>query len=511
MTLADRAPLGLYIPVGTGRYLGGPVSNIRPNLLFGIVIDWDNDGAFNGGNEWRWLVPNGLETERGRESFVRSDGTGFERIEVGRCTMTLSNHDGRYDPRNTSSPLYPHLLNKKERDAYIFVKDGDSGDAYDLFTGRLVDFQNISDRRGRKTIKLYIEDTMRYLQRNRASVDIQEAIDTSTAIQAVLDDITWRWGRSLGESLDSIPWWWAFSEPAYDQIMDLADSELGIFYTAADGSAVFLNRAYSDPDPLVLNGNEISPEVIDSHPSEVFRDQILLRLHPRVLQATSVVWTLQDVPLLIANGETITVWPEFTYEGRTVPILNPLIQPTTDYTLFQNDDGTGTDLTAGLSAVYTPLGEGGKLVITNNSGSDGYIIGMQMRGDALDSPDAVQVRTGNGENVMEVDLSMQQKVTSGQNVADVIHTFLSDPDKYFLTISIEGNPEKQFSRDLFRWVDLTVASRSISDLFRISKIKHQLMKRRIMRTTFWLEPTFDFVEINETQLDFQLPARIGEP
>lgn len=508
--ITDFAPLGFYIPMGTDRFLGAPVSG-RPNLLWGILIDWDNNHAHNGGNEWRWLVPGGLEVDRGREYYVRSDGSGFERIDEGHCSITLDNSDGRYDPRNLNSPLYPYLLNKKERDAKIFVKDGDSGLQYDLITGRMVDFKNVNDTRGRKFLKVFIECSLRYFHHNQVNVDLQQNIDTDVVIGKVLDDIRWPWGRSLDAGIDTIPWWWAFSRDSYSEIMDLAESELGIFFTAANGAATFLNRFYSDANPLSLTSSEISPEIVDSQPSETVKDKVILRIHPRILRATATVWTLQDVPIFVANGATKTFWPEFTYENRPVPIQNPLIAPTTDYTMFVNSNGTGTNLTSGCSVVYTPFGQGGKIVMINNSGSDGYIITTKMRGDALDSPDAVRVQAGEGENVMEIDLTWQQKSASGQDSADFIHTFLSNPDKYFLTISIEGNPVKQFAHDLFRWVDLTIAHKGISDLFRISKIKHQLLKRRVVRTTFWLEPTLAFASSNETQLSFQLPARLGEP
>jgi len=508
--ITDYAPLGYYIPMGTDRFLGAPVSG-RPNLLWGILIDWDNNHAHDGGNEWRWLVPGGLEVDRGREYYVRSDASGFERIGPGRCTITLDNSDGRYDPRNNTSPLYPHLLNKKERDAMIFVRNADGGPQYDLITGRMVDFKNVNDTRGRKMLKVFIECSMRYFHFNQANVDLQQNIDTDVAIGKVLDDIRWPWGRALDTSVDTIPWWWVFNRSSYSEIMDIAESELGIFFTATNGDATFLNRFYVDSDPLVLNGSEIAPEIVDSQPSETVKEKVILRIHPRILRATSTVWTLQDVPIFVANGATKIFWPEYTYENRPVPIQSPLIAPTTDYTMFVNSNGTGANLTAGFSVVLTPFGQGGKLVMINQSGSDGYIITTKIRGDALDSPDAVRVQSGDGEGVIEIDLTWQQKVGSGQDVADFIYTFLSNPDKYFLTVSVEGNPDKQFSRDLFRWVDLTIAGKNISDLFRISKLKHQLIKRRIVRTTFWLEPTLAFASSNVTQLSFQLPARIGEP
>lgn len=510
MSLMDYAPLGEYVPLGTYRYLGAP-SPGRLQLLFGVLIDWDKDGAFSGRNEARWMLPGGLETDRGREYYVRSDGSGFERIGVGKAVVTLDNSDGQYDARNTNSPLYPHLLNKQERNAWVFVKNGDAGSRYDLINGRLVDFKPSSDRRGRKTFKIFLEDGMRYLQKNDVSVDIQTNVDTDVALTAVLDDIGWPWGRALDAGVDTIPYWWVFSRSSYAEIMDIVESELGNFFIAANGDATFLTRFYTDADPLVLNGAEISPEIHESQPSETVKDKVILRIHPRKVQATATVWTLQDVPLFLANGATKTFWPEFTYENRPVPIQNPLLVATTDYLMTANSDGSGTDYTSGHAVTYTPLGQGGKIVVRNNSGSGAWLVSMKMRGDALDSPDAVQVTAGEGENVMKIDLTWQQKVASGQDNADYIHEFLSDPSKYYLTVSIQGNPEKQFSRDLFRWVDLTIAGRSISDMFRISKIKHKLLKRRVVDTTFWLEPTLSFAASNETQLPFQLPARFGEP
>jgi len=510
VTVVDYAPLGTYQPLGTARYLGAP-SPGRPQLLFGILIDWIGNRAFTGRNEARWMVPGGLETERGREKYIRTDGSGFQRIDTGRAVVTLDNSDGQFDARNTASPLYPYLLNKQERDAWIYVKSGDAGTRYDLITGRMVDFKPFTTRRGVKTFKIFIEDGMRYLHHNKVNVDITQDVDTADAITACLDDVKWPWGRSLDTAVDTIPWWWVNSRNAYPEVMDIVESELGNFFVAANGDATFLNRFYSDDAPLSLTGYEIGPEVTESQPAETVKDKVILRIHPRTLRSTATVWQLLDVPIFIADGASKTYWPEFTYENRPVPIQSPLIESGTDYNLNENSNGSGADLTSGLDVTYTPFGQGGKLVMENNSGTDGWLLDAKMRGDALDAPDAVRVQTGTGESVLEIDLTWQQKVGSGQDNADYIHTFLSNPDKYYLTIYIEGNPDKQFGRDLFRWVDLTIASKGIGDMFRISKIKHKLIKRRVVGTTFWLEPTLAFASSNETQLAFQLPARFGEP
>ncbi|MBS4060959.1 MAG: hypothetical protein KG029_11220, partial [Bacteroidetes bacterium] len=263
-------------------------------------------------------------------------------------------------------------------------------------------------------------------------------------------------------------------------------------------------------EPLSLSAGQISPEIIERQPAETLRDRVVVKIHPRFARATSTLWTLQDAPGFLPAGQTREIWPEYTYNDRPVPAIN-VIEPEaeTDYTAYSNSSGSGgTDLTATLDAKLSNFGEGGKLVITNTGGSDFYYW-IKIRGDALDAPDTASAKAGDGERLFVLDLPWQQKIASGQDSANYLHSFLSSPEKYYLTVSVEGLPEKQFSKDLMGWAELNIVTRSISSMFRISKIVNRAIARSVVRTTFWLEPILGLDnESNLTQLPFQLPAQL---
>lgn len=505
----DYAPLGYYVPLGTGRYLGkGPA---RQRLIWQIQIDWDMDGSFEGWNESFWLIPGTLEINRGRENFVKPNGDGFERIEAGSASFELDNYSGRYDPRNTASPLYPHLLTTKERNAKISVKNTDDGALIALITGRMVDFQPASDGRGRKRMRVRLADATIQLRGVETNIDIQTEIKTNEAIAAILNDIAWPWGSSLENAVETIPYWWVFGRSPYMEIHELTESELGQFFVAANGSATFQSRYHIDNDPLALDGSEIGPEIIERQPAETLRDKVIVKIHPRVVRATGTIWTLQDAPGFLAAGDSAELWPEYSYDGQPVPAANVLTPvASTDYQANENALGTGANLTANLAVSLTNFGEGGKLTVAN-IGASGLYYWIQVRGDALDAPDTVSKKAGSGDRVFVLDLPWQQKVASGKDAADYLYEALSNPAKYYLTISVTGLPDKQFAKDLMDWIDLSITRRKISALFRISKIRHRAVARSLVQTTFWIEPLVGVStdDANSTQLPFQLPAQLA--
>jgi hypothetical protein len=499
------APLGYYTPLGTDRFLGKGAD--RLNLLYSIQVDWNKDGAYDGWNESRFLIPGTFISNRGRENYLRPAGDGFERIGTGVCTFTLENSTGRYSPRNTSSPLYPHLLTTEERNARVLIKNGDSGELYEIITGQLVDFQPTSDGRGRQVLHMRIEDSMRYLRNREANIDIQQGIKTHEAIGMVLDDIGWPWGRDFENAVDTIPYWWVFGRSPYEETQELTESELGQFYIARNGDATFRSRFHADPAPLTLTGSEVSHEIPERQPAETMRDRVVVRVRPRIARATGTLWTLLDAPAFLPSGQSVEMWPEYTYNDRPTPALNPITEAVTDYSASSTSGG-GADLTDNMAVTLSNFGQGGKLTIRNIGESDFYY-SIKIRGDALDAPDVASAKAGNGERVFLLDLPWQQKIASGQDSADYLHSFLSNPEKYYLSVSMEGLYTKQFVKDLIDWVDLTIANRGISSMFRISKILHRGVARGVMRTTFWLEPVLGQEDISSlTQLPFRLPAQL---
>ena len=100
----------------------------NPNLGWRFLIKWDDEFWTSEPDRVTDLVIN-----RGRDNLISGDK--IEGMKVGEVVLTLDNSDGRYDPFNTSSPIYS-LIGPGKR-LQISVKNGDTGGDWIVFTGTI--------------------------------------------------------------------------------------------------------------------------------------------------------------------------------------------------------------------------------------------------------------------------------------------------------------------------------------------------------------------------------------
>jgi len=463
-----------------------------------LEIDWDDDENFTQENEGPQIVKKGMTCESGREFPLKSgsstgaDSTGFEEMMTGRLTITLDNSDGRYDPRNTSSPLYPTV--KPKHLVRYRVEDGPTGTIYPMMTGKIVDIR-AKDTRRVKRVELVIEDGMQLLKTNEASIMVQENILIGDAVDAVLDDVNWPtvWGRNIETGTDRIPYWWVDSRKGYNEIKDLSDSEIGVFFVAADGKATFYGRHHLSAEEASIADNETA-SVFVRQPWEIVRKTVKLTIYPRVLRTGVELWVLPDVPY-IKNGESLELWADFSYNNRPVSaktVTDPVA--TTDYTMNTAEDGSGTDLTAGFTVGVDKFGQSAKVTISNASGSGGYVTLQKLRGDAIDSPYPVklQAQTGDGEGVFEMDLSWMQNTNTGSDLAQFLASMLS-VDSFCPVVELEDLPATQFGVGLMSKIGLVKAELGIDGSFRVGKVRHDLQEGGTVKTKLWLESPLEGV------------------
>lgn len=503
---------GRYATKKYGTFTYGATGN--ENLLWAIEVDWDDDAVFDGSNEARFCVDYFLR--RGRRYFLRSEGMGFEHFRRGRLRLLLFNENGRYDPFNTSSPLYPNV----EPGKYIRVrvKTGTTGTFYDRFAGRIED---IEPRRvnGLQYVIVTATDGWSWLQNKNATVAVQEDIATGDAIDKVLDDADWPsiWGRSLATGDDTIDYWWEDQRSAAASINDLADSENGRFYIASDGTATFDGRNTVSESVATINEDVMDKDIEIVQPWDTVRNVARVVARPRVSTGTVELWRLRDIPQL-ADGDSLEVFADFFYDNRVVAGQN-LIAPaaTTDFTVNTAQDGSGSDLTTGcVSTIETTFSQTAKLKIENNSGSDGYITLWKLRGDALDAPDKVILETdGSGSNqprIFEIDSKWQQGTTRAKDYSVYLEDFLSNT-RDFPVISLVNRFDKQFAPDLTDRVSLEIPTYDIDSGYRVGYIAEQWLSDngQAVRTDFRFEPFQSVSEywIFDNDLQFDVNTTFG--
>lgn len=287
------------------------------HLYWSLLVDWNNDGVWDVDE-----APNRIQSvtiRRGRRSYLRSDGGGFSQLEIGEAVVTLRNNDQRYDPLNSSSPLYPNVLPGTE----IYLKAGDGTTVWGQIRGKIYKIVTMGQGNAEK-VRITIHDGVELLQQDIAYA-LQQNKRTDQAIGYCLDTASWpaAWGRSLETDPDTLDWWWVpAADPEADRaIQSLSDSALGTFFVAGDGKATYIQRQswIGKASAFTLDASKYAREGLSfPSPYDAIYNKIQVTCHPRVQQATSVLWSLWDTPM-IAPGQTITVTAEFSYNNNACP------------------------------------------------------------------------------------------------------------------------------------------------------------------------------------------------
>lgn len=469
-------------------------SPANANLLWALEVDWDGDGIFDGSNEAGRMM--GLKTRRGREFFLSSGGDGFEPFREGEFTAVLDNEDGRYDPYNTGSPLYGNV--RPGRRVRLRVKNGNTGTLYDIMAGSIDDIVPFRED-GRGRARLVVKDGWRSLYDHNVRIAVQENLEADDLIGMVLDEAEWPWDRDLGLGADAISYWWARGGSAASEIRELVDSELGRFFIASDGKAVYRSRHADEAAVLSLTQSQLRKDIDTPQPWEFVRNTVRMPVYPRVRQATGVLWQLEDTPL-VGSGRSLTVFADFLYNDESVPALGLITPvPTTDFLVNTQADGLGTDLTSQCTVTMTAFGETSLLNVANNSGLDGYITFLRIRGDALslgntsaaEQTDSAS-RTSYGPRTFTLDTPWHQDTNVANDLCTLLLDFLAE-GRPFPVVQVESRPDVQFAPDLMDRVSLAIARLGIDDDFRVGMIEHEWLEPtgQAVLTTWRMEPFFE--------------------
>lgn len=439
--------------------------------LWALEIDWTGVG-YDGSNEADRMVD--LSITRGRGYLLNANGDGFQRVQPGRATITLDNHDKRYDPYNTASPLHGYILPGKN--VRIRVKNGTAGTLVSVFTGQIDDIQPIS---GREQVRITAVDKLENLNNILVQHDqIETSVrvdDTVAAILADAGEVT----VNIDQMADIIPYWWMDKVTATYAIGELEDLVLGAFFVSAEGVPSFYSRLrLNEPQVLDIASGDVLREVVVNQPWETVRNQVEMYVNPRVQQNPATLFALQD-EILVAAAATAEIWSSYTYNNETVPALSvALTNPSSDYKVYSGSGGTGSDVTTDCPLTFTPFAESAKIEITNNSGDDAYIYVVNVVGNPLTSPNPIYIRDEDatsiatyGRRKVVIDSKWSQNVNDAIDRVDILLMDFADARKN-LVVRMEARPDVQFSLDLFDRVAVVIDTLMVDTSYRVGAISH---------------------------------------
>lgn len=480
---------------GDGKLYGA--SDTRQALAWDASIDWDEDSIFDANEASRLTA---VSINRGRTRLLKDAGQGFESISTGSATITLRNQDGRFDGWNTGSPLYPNVNYGK--DFKLRVRDLNTGTIYPLFRGTITNIVPVGYGDDAK-VMIYASDGLELVRNYVARVAMQQNITPDAAIGKILDAINWpsKWGRNLDASSETIRYWWASgNKQAMSEIEDLALSFLGYFFINASGQARFIKRSNVSSLVASFTQDMILKDIGNPQPYQLRRNITRLKVHPRTAAATGVIWQLLGNTPSVATGgaNALSLFANYTYSNAAAPAIN-VITPvaTTDFLVNSQTDGLGTNLTASCTVALTDFGDTAKLVITNNSGTLGYITFLRVRGDAIYEPNSSDITYPSDISTVRLprellmDLLWQQDINVAVDLSNVLGPFY-DSAHPVPTVKIDDRPDLQYLADLFDIVSPDIDYLGITGSFRVGGIEintdSQYENCQKVQTIWHLEP-----------------------
>jgi hypothetical protein len=495
-----------------GGSLFGPSDDSGSHFLWGVEVDWDQDGAFTGENEASRMT--GLNIRRGRTSYVRPQGQGFQPVATGRARVELDNSDGRYDGFNSDSPLYPS-------DIKIQVKDIDTGTIYPVFYGTISDIKTKGYGHNAR-VTIYADDGYYFLREYTARVATSTDVAPEDAIGSILDYINWpsRWGRDLDITTDNIKYFWASGNKLASNIIEnIVESFPGYFFMAADGKATYTARTNVDTIGVEYSESDYLKDIGLPQPYENNRNTTRIKSYPRTESGDTVIWQLLgDTPSVQPGSDNAEIlFADYTYNDIAVPALSVNIS-SSDYTMNTQPDGSGVDTSSDFTVDLVDFGDTARLTFTNSGSGTSYITSVQIKGSAVflqnnadvvypsSTSDLTQVRE------LFLDLIWQQDINVATDFSTLVGSFMEDLHPY-PTIQLENRAEKQFKPDLFDIVTLNMPTLGLSgESYRVAGIEHQSMNEncQAMKTIFFLEAYISFENFWTFDIaDFGTDTRFG--
>jgi hypothetical protein len=431
-----------------------------------IQIDWTGNG-FTGYNEADRCI--GLKTKRGREFYVNTGGssTGFEAMQSWVSTLTMNNQDGRYDPYNTNSPLYPNV--RPGRRIKIKVKEIDTGTVHDVLTGHIFDIQPVSGDQYHVTI--IVKDTMQLL--NDQSVDMATILHStiSGAISAILQKANYPYGTDIKAWAQPIPIFDADKYNVAQALNDLAAGSLGNFFIAADGKAKYYPLNYNSQPSHSLDQDQLLKQIPIATPWQYICNSIKVNARRRGQYPIAVIWS---GTFSVAAYQTLKLGIDFE---ASIGIPTYLYRPR-DYQANSKSDGTGTDITDRCLITIA------KITSTTAELTIGNFTGAMMYGNAqvwgcklveiavaFSDSDSGSINTY-GTRRFELNNVWLQDQGYARAFATILKDFLKNPQKN-PTIQIEKHDDFQYDMDLLDTIALTVAKLGINASFRVGGIEQQ--------------------------------------
>lgn len=495
-------------------YSDMPVDFDFDRLIWRFEVAWRGDMAFfaedNGGIEGRWAID--CSWSRGRRSWMSYNANGLAFFDPGRMVITLLDPTDRYNPYNTSSPLYPYI--EPGKFCRYYVRRNGSMTHVPRFSGIIQDIRNHADETGQKLVDITIADGWSSLQDHEVYLATVSNTNPKFAIPNVLAAVDWpeMWGHSLEDGPILLPFFWSGGDDARSILHNIAHTLGSKVFITGDGKVHYQSRSSAEPASVVsLTQSDLLKDIPVNNLWDNRLNTVEMLAHSiLVYSALGTLWgdTIKFNPL--PEVETKNV-PEFSIASEShiklsgkYDVPTNLAFPVDARLLFGYNvsvpdtrlvfqfgtltGNAGIDITSYISAeIFDDGGGGFQARLRNNYPGVAYLrriliantaYAYVQRGSVQFSKTSVAIPKTTKKFTVSTPYMINAAPLSAE-LPNILNWYYARVSRQWVLprITIESRPDIQFV-DIMDVISLDIAAKKINGSFRVGMIEER-----------WLTPT----------------------
>lgn len=435
-------------------------------------------------------------------SISRGRSSDLDRVGAGTATIVVDDSTKTFLPLNTSGSLSGSLLPGRT----IRIQWDYSGSTIKRFTGKTISYTPEPTIAGQRDTTIVCADEIEAFQRRETRSTLYTNIYSGCLIGSILDNAQFASASRALDTGQDLYEYAHFDRRKVDEVLvDIVQTEYGNAYIRGDGYYVFHDRYYRSRTTSSASFNEGMAGVTFRRDANDLKTEARVSITPKIVKPEQTVWTLQS-PITISASSTASFFGNYIDSAtcQLCPaggIASPGIG--VNALLNANASGTGTNLSASLTACLFAFAESFKAVASNGGAQAGYLVAFTITGCPIISYEQLS-RTAidttacglYGTRTLTYDAPLLGDADKAQQFAQFLVNRYSNPanvDKVTMTL-INDNAthwEQILRRELDDRISVTASAVAISqEDFYIGNLSESFEAATgVHETTYTLEKT----------------------
>ena len=353
-------------------------------VQYRLWVDWDFDDAYTEETSNMVSATGSLRVVAPDEYLTGGRG------QVGSCSITMHNPDGRYSHGNFAGPLSDLLYDGGSYYAPMYLEvsvDGVPTYAR-IFTGVI---KTISEMHGGgEVVRFDCRDNSELLMQAKASSGLYTGYDEATLIQTFISHAGVTVTLIDDAPMFIIPFAWLDDESPWEDIQALATACGGRFYAGRAGNYNYQNAAswvtgethtqnqvtiYADQGLIVREDAQLCDRIDVGYDGDDVYKTTTVEFAQRTMRGYQQIWKDEEVKVVPA-GSSITVTAKFRAPVSTD--IDTFTSPVRG-TNFKACTSGGVDISNDVHVYLTRYAQRAELEIENNNAThDAYMVKLDL-------------------------------------------------------------------------------------------------------------------------------------